>query len=146
MNAYHRMTDRCHPTQILLGSCWSNESYYPPLDNPAELRPFRFSHLKLGARTTHIHPSRAPKCTHAYALRSSGARKLLQYLQYPPFAYSRALDQALAWLVLDGKVRSFTVVPSLVVQRKVSTSDIDQGNSGFGSSWKEILYNGVLGN
>lgn len=102
--------------------------------------------FKWNTRTTTLHPSRAPKCTHAYALSVPGARKLLKYLQYPPFACSRALDQALSWLILDRKIKSFTVVPSLVVQRKVSMSDIDGGSSGLGSSWKETLGNGVLGN
>ena len=29
----------------------------------------------------------------------SGARKVLQHLRYPPFAYSRALNQVYAWLI-----------------------------------------------
>ncbi len=91
-----------------------------------------------------IHPSFAPKCTHAYAVTRAGARKLVQYLRYPPFAYSRALDQAYAWLILSGRVQSYSIVPSVVVQRKVSTSDVDAGDSGFGSSWKESLEDGVL--
>ena len=62
--------------------CWSDESYYLSLIT-------EFT-------DTNLHPSHYPKCTHAYALSHSGARRLLQHLRYPPFAYSRALDQAYA--------------------------------------------------
>lgn len=130
-----------------LGSCWSNESYYAPLDTTT-ISDSNFPALrKFGdnVHTTTIRPSRAPKCTHAYALTTAGARKLLRYLQYPAFAYSRALDQALSWLILDGRIKSFTIVPSVVAQRKVSTSDVDGGASGFGSSWRDRLEDGVLG-
>jgi hypothetical protein len=33
-----------------------------------------------------------PQCTHAYAVSSAGARRLLAHLEYPPFAYRRAVD------------------------------------------------------
>jgi hypothetical protein len=89
-----------------------------------------------------IHPSFAPKCTHAYALSSEGARRLLLHLRYPPFAYSRALDQAFSWLVSSGRLRSFSVVPSLVVQRKIGESDVMKGN---GSGWRDELVRGVFG-
>lgn len=91
-----------------------------------------------------VHPSFAPKCTHAYALSASGARKLLLHLLYPPFAYSRALDQAYAWLVQSGRLRAFSVVPSVVIQHKLSQSDIDGGAYGLGSDWKEELEHGLL--
>ncbi|KAH9920314.1 uncharacterized protein B0H18DRAFT_1024791, partial [Fomitopsis serialis] len=76
----------------------------------------------IDSRTT-LHPSFAPKCTHAYALTRTGARRLLLYLRHTPFAYSRALDQAL----------SFSVVPSLIVQRKIGRSDIDASGGGMGT-------------
>lgn len=91
-----------------------------------------------------LHPSRAPKCTHAYAVTRAGARRLVEHLRYVPFAYSRALDQAYSWLILSGRVRSYSVVPSLVVQRKVVASDIDPGASGVGSHWRESLRDGVF--
>ena len=94
--------------------------------------------------STSVHPSRAPKCTHAYAVTRAGARKLVEHLRFVPFAYSRALDQAYAWLVLSGRVKSYSVVPSLVVQRKVASSDIDPGHAGVGSEWRESLENGVF--
>ncbi|KAI9454726.1 hypothetical protein HD554DRAFT_2149932, partial [Boletus coccyginus] len=72
---------------------WSDESYYPSLTEFTD---------------TNLHPSHYPKCTHAYALLLSGARRLLQHLRYPPFAYSRALDQAYAWLIRSGRVRSYS--------------------------------------
>ena len=91
-----------------------------------------------------VHPSFAPKCTHAYALSRAGARRLLHHLLYPPFAYSRALDQAFSWLVQSGRLKSFSVVPSVVIQHKLSGSDIDGGENGLGSGWKEKLEHGIL--
>jgi hypothetical protein len=64
-------------------------------------------------------------------------------LLYPPFAYSRALDQAFAWLVISERLKSYSVVPSVVVQRKVGGSDVMSGN---GSTWKDELVRGVFGN
>ncbi|KAI0761624.1 hypothetical protein BD413DRAFT_720873 [Trametes elegans] len=117
---------------VFLGHCWSNESYYPALG------------YSTSPKTT-LHPSFAPKCTHAYAVNPAGAHRLLHHLTYPPFAYSRALDQALAWLVQSGRLSAFSVVPSLVVQHKGSGSDIDQGVDGKGSIWRDRLMHGVLG-
>ncbi|KAJ7173017.1 hypothetical protein C8R43DRAFT_679093 [Mycena crocata] len=114
---------------VFLGHCWSNESHYPALGPPS-------SHL-----VTRLHPSHAPLCTHAYALSPQGAVRLLQHLTYPRFAYSRAIDHALAWLVQSGRLRSFSVVPSVVVQRKLGGSDV---MAGTGSAWREQLVHGVL--
>ena len=138
------------PLNDLLGHCWSNESYYPAL----ERTPHRYNNdLRLSGNIsdsenpplprTRLHPSLSPKCTHAYALSSTGARRLLLYLLYPPFAYSRALDQAFAWLVISERLKSYSVVPSVVVQRKVGGSDVMSGN---GSTWKDELVRGVFGN
>ena len=93
---------------------------------------------------TAIHPSHAPKCTHAYAVTRAGAAKLVAHLRFAPFAYSRALDQAYAWLILSGRVQSYSLVPSVVVQRKVAPSDIDPGDAGVGSPWRESLQDGVF--
>ena len=120
------------------GHCWSDERRGIPLASPivsaTEFPPP--SHSRLYASTN-------PKCTHAYALSRIGARRLLLHLRHPPFAYSRAIDQALAWLVESGRLKSFSAVPSLVVQRKISKSDVFSGN-GTGSKWKETLSEGVL--
>ncbi|KAJ7088418.1 hypothetical protein B0H15DRAFT_908519 [Mycena belliarum] len=112
---------------VYLGHCWSNESLFPALGPP-------------GA-PTRLHPSRAPLCTHAYALSSAGARTLLLHLTYPRFAYSRAIDHALAWLVQSGRLKSFSLVPSVVIQRKVGRSDVMPGT---GSKWRDRLVHGVL--
>ncbi|KAJ7449465.1 hypothetical protein B0H11DRAFT_1743605 [Mycena galericulata] len=122
---------------VFLGHCWSNESYYPALpksQSESNLHPPRLLE-------SHLHPSHAPLCTHAYALSPSGARTLLRHLTHPPFAYSRAIDHALAWLVKSGRLRSFSVVPSVVVQRKDGMSDVMPGK---GSKWREKLVHGVL--
>lgn len=118
------------------GHCWSNESYFPPnFTTNITSSPIQHS----------LHPSFAPKCTHAYALSHAGVTKLLNHLRFPSFAYSRALDQALSWLVMSGRLNSFSVVPSVVVQRKVGHSDVDKGREGLGSDWRDTLAHGVLG-
>ena len=66
------------------------------------------------------------------------------HLTFPSFAYSRALDQAYAWLILTGRIKSYSVVPSIIVQRKIASSDVDAGERGMGSEWKERLVNGVF--
>ncbi|KAF8972446.1 hypothetical protein BDZ97DRAFT_1781035 [Flammula alnicola] len=123
---------------VFLGHCWSDEGRGLPL----------LSHIL--SETAHrssrsrLHASTSPKCTHAYALSRIGARRLLLHLRYPPFAYSRAIDQAFSWLVESGRLKSFSVVPSLVVQRKIAESDVMVGK-GTGSKWKDTLTHGVLG-
>ncbi|KAF8174126.1 hypothetical protein K438DRAFT_1849428, partial [Mycena galopus ATCC 62051] len=64
---------------------------------------------------------------------------------HPPFACSRAIDHALAWLVGSGRQISFSVVPSVVVQRKVGKSDVMPiPGKGKGSGWRDRLVHGVL--
>jgi GR25 family glycosyltransferase involved in LPS biosynthesis len=117
---------------VFLGHCWSNEAHHPPLASTTGLTK---------NHTSTLHPSHAPKCTHAYLLSRPGARRLLALLSRPHFAYSRAIDQAMAWLVKTKRLRCFSVVPSLVVQRKDGPSDVQGGN---GSGWREGLARGVL--
>ncbi|KZP30275.1 hypothetical protein FIBSPDRAFT_701423, partial [Athelia psychrophila] len=125
---------------VFLGHCWSNESHYPALYPPDSDTP---QYDLLIRNMTRLHPSFKPKCTHAYALSRSGARRLLLHLRHPAFAYSRAIDQAFAWLVQSGRIRAYSVVPSIVVQRKVGESDVMEG---IGSTWREGLFRGVLDN
>ncbi|KAF7367757.1 hypothetical protein MSAN_00839700 [Mycena sanguinolenta] len=115
--------------------CWSNESYYPALEYTLSRQSTPLS--------TAFHPSHAPLCTHAYALSPAGAKRLLLHLTYPPFAYSRAIDHALAWLVRSGRLKAFSVLPSVVVQRKIGKSDVMLGD---GSEWRDHLVHGVLAN
>ncbi|KAF8330318.1 uncharacterized protein EI90DRAFT_3060255 [Cantharellus anzutake] len=58
-----------------------------------------------------------------------------------PFAYSRALDQALVRLIQGHRLRAFSIVPSIIIQTKDVPSDIMRGN---GSSWKDELVNSAL--
>ncbi|KAL4265701.1 Glycosyltransferase family 25 protein [Pleurotus pulmonarius] len=124
---------------VFLGHCWSDESHYPPLEHPR----WQIFPSQSPLDWPRVHPSNAPKCTHAYALSKKGARRLWSHLSYPPFAYSRAIDQAFAWLIVSGRLQSYSIVPSLVVQRKIERSDIVTGTKG--SRWKDSLYNGVFG-
>jgi hypothetical protein len=51
------------------------------------------------------------------------------------------------WLVRSGRLTSFSVVPSVVVQRKVAGSDVMSGQgagNGRGSDWMDGLVNGVF--
>ncbi|KAI9445538.1 hypothetical protein H4582DRAFT_1916072 [Lactarius indigo] len=121
---------------IYLGHCWSDESQFPPLRNiTLQLPSGRMA-------SSALHPASAPKCTHAYVLSRIGARRIVAHLRHPPFAYSRAIDQALSWLVQSQRLRAFSIVPPVVVQRKISGSDVMPG---LGSAWRNRLYNGVLG-
>jgi len=120
---------------VFLGHGCSDESFYPALN--AHVDPTAPS-----GTVTRIHPSRSPWYMHAYALTRASARRLLVKLRYPPFAYSRALDLALSWLIQSGKINSFSIVPSLIAQRQVSASDITPG---AGSDVQLHLVNGVFG-
>ncbi|KAJ3506450.1 hypothetical protein NMY22_g17246 [Coprinellus aureogranulatus] len=136
---------------FFLGHCWSNESHHPAISIPSPKH--NHSHAfdsnaalssegstpSLQSISHRLHPSFAPKCTHAYLLSHTGARKLLLHLNHPPFAFSRAIDQAISWLVSSGRLKSFSAVPSLVVQRKISKSDIKDDSSLQNHSSKEML-------
>ncbi|KAH9850609.1 hypothetical protein C2E23DRAFT_834642 [Lenzites betulinus] len=122
---------------VFLGHCWSDEAHYPAVPGQNEAR--------ADPKQVVLHPSYAPKCTHAYAINPASARRLLLHLSFPPFAYSRALDQALAWLVQSKRIKAYSVVPSVVIQHKGSGSDIDQGTDGLGSGWRDHLVHGILG-
>ncbi|TBU48740.1 hypothetical protein BD309DRAFT_949110 [Dichomitus squalens] len=116
---------------VFLGHCWSNESRYPAVGSSSFVE-------------TTVHPSFAPKCTHAYALSYTGAIRLLLHLLHPPFAYSRALDQAFSWLIQSSRLKAYSLVPSVVVQRRADKSDIDGGQDGLGSRWQDHLQHGIL--
>lgn len=131
---------------VYLGHCWSDETEHPALRTVAP--PWLannqgfFHSLPLGPmHRTSLHPASAPKCTHAYALSRQGARRLLAHLRHPPFAYSRAIDQAMSWLVRSDRLKAFSMVPPVIVQRKVDRSDLMPGN---GSKWRDTLYDGIL--
>ncbi|KXN83351.1 hypothetical protein AN958_01546 [Leucoagaricus sp. SymC.cos] len=131
---------------VFLGHCWADEKKYPALPimypEPAHAGSNnKDSPHNTTRRINRLHPSNMPKCTHAYAVSKRGARRLLAYLRYPPFAYSRAVDQAISWLIETGKIKSYTVVPSLIIQTKEDNSDISPGTGG---GWPERLVNGVL--
>jgi hypothetical protein len=111
------------------GYCCSDKSHGqwispgpPDISNNVSTQP---SHSQL-------HASTWPPCTHTYALSRMGARQLLLHLQYPPFAFSHVIDQVIAWLVKTNQIKSYSIVPSLIVQRKVSNSDI----MGHGRYWR----------
>ncbi len=118
---------------IMIGHCWSDESKSKPL--------IGVNQELWNLTRSMLYPSRSPKCTHAYALTRMGARRLLLHLQYTPFAYSRAIDQAIAWLIESGRLKGYSVVPSIVAQRKIVQSDVMPGK---GSKWKDHLTNSIL--
>ncbi|KDR68807.1 hypothetical protein GALMADRAFT_34426, partial [Galerina marginata CBS 339.88] len=121
---------------VFLGHCWSDE-HRGRLLSPG------LSKSLIDDTSFQLYESTSPKCTHAYALSRIGARRLLLHLRYSPFAYSRAIDQAFSWLVESGRLKSFSVVPSLAVQRKIADSDVMVGK-GAGSKWIDTLTKGVF--
>lgn len=100
-------------------------------------------------------------CLHAYALTASGAHTLLSHLLDPWSAFSTAVDLVIPTLlhiqdVLDPRwasrghgdgirraplVRSWSVVPPLVVQRKDGPSDLQKGT---GSPWRGVLRDSTV--
>jgi len=74
-------------------------------------------------------------------------------LHYHSFVYSRALDQALSWLIKTERLRSYSVVPAIVVQNKRTSSDIwypfyaigeNYMSSDKGSKWRDYLVDSTL--
>ncbi|KAH7877754.1 uncharacterized protein C8R40DRAFT_1095048 [Lentinula edodes] len=135
---------------VFLGHCWSNESFWPAIFLPTESPETQYATTK-GVSDNTLHPSYSPKCTHAYALSPPGVHKLLAHLEYPPFAYSRAIDQAYAWLVSSNKINAYSVVGSVIVQVKgtvtnssspndkgdeVHESGEGEGSIGIGDVWR----------
>ncbi|GAA6063698.1 hypothetical protein JCM10212_000277 [Sporobolomyces blumeae] len=101
-----------------LGHCWGGEAQKPQYLHPL------------------LHPSTGPMCLHAYALTLAGAKRILSHLQDPWSAYSSAVDVAVPTLIHFDLIRSFSVFPPLVIQRKDGPSDLQKGN---GSRWRGIL-------
>ncbi|KAF8174118.1 hypothetical protein K438DRAFT_1849404 [Mycena galopus ATCC 62051] len=121
---------------VFLGHCWSNDSPCPPLGYASE--PSHDFDLPSSTSTTLLHPSHGPLCTHPHALSPAGTKRLLLHLMHPPFAYSRAIDHALAWLVRSGRL-------IVVVQRKVGKSEVMPiPGKGKGSGWRDRLVYGML--
>lgn len=152
---------------VFLGHCWSNESFYPAITFPSNgSSSSETQKFDVAQNINTLHPSSSPRCTHAYAVSPAGAARLLAHLEYPPFAYSRAIDQAYAWLVISGRIKAYSIVGSVVVQvkpggwlgrfgkftggegKEVGKGDVWRlGSDGEGissSTWKEGLFDGVF--
>jgi len=120
------------------GHCCSDESRGQRISpGPPELS----SDDTIQSSHSQLHASSGPQCTHAYALSRTGARRLLLHLRYPPFAFSRAIDQAVAWLIETNRIKSYSVVPALIVQRRISNSDVTEG---IGYWQKDKLFSSVF--
>ncbi|KAF7305195.1 hypothetical protein MKEN_01234700 [Mycena kentingensis (nom. inval.)] len=104
---------------VFLGHCWGDEERYPALFSltplPADLPPSRIT----------VHPSHRPLCNHGYAVSPAGARRLARYLNHPPFAYSRAIDQLVKWLILHNRIKSFSIMPFVITQFKLGNYKSD---------------------
>ncbi|KAM0748259.1 hypothetical protein T439DRAFT_304637 [Meredithblackwellia eburnea MCA 4105] len=107
----------------LLGHCWGRELLRPQYLHP------------------HLHASVVPLCLHAYALTNDGARHLLSLLENPWTAYQTAVDTAVPSFISFGIFKSFSVEPTLVVQRKDGPSDIQEG---VGSIWHGLLMDSTV--
>ncbi|KAF7332662.1 hypothetical protein MKEN_00149100 [Mycena kentingensis (nom. inval.)] len=124
---------------VYLGHCWSEETENAPLHVPDSQKSF-------AADDTYprIHPSNGPLCTHAYIVSPAGAARLLSHLTLPSYAYSRPVDNAIARLVKTGRIKSFTVVPNVVIQmEKRGVSDVN-GRVDNTGGWIANLANGFF--
>ncbi|KAJ7623549.1 hypothetical protein FB45DRAFT_707001, partial [Roridomyces roridus] len=97
---------------LFLGHCWSDETHHGVLGPPSP------------EATTHLRPSNAPLCTHAYALSPKGLERITRDLAHPSLAYSRPIDTVFRFLIQNGRLNSFSITPSIVVQRKDDMSDV----------------------
>ncbi|KAF5390330.1 hypothetical protein D9757_002947 [Collybiopsis confluens] len=116
---------------LFLGFCWSQEINHAVLEDPY-----------LIPKKNKLYPSFQPRCLHAYALSPAGAVRVLTHLRHEQFAYGRSVDLATEWLVWGRRVKSFTVVPPVSIQRKLTKSSITLAG---GAVWKESLEEGALG-
>ncbi|GAA5946530.1 hypothetical protein JCM3765_000282 [Sporobolomyces pararoseus] len=107
----------------LLGHCWGKELYQPQYLHP------------------HLHRSSVPLCLHAYALSSSGAKRLLNLLLNPWTAYQTAVDTAVPSFIQFKLLNSFSIEPPLIIQRKDGPSDIQKG---IGSKWRGLLMDSTV--
>ncbi|KAI5476547.1 hypothetical protein MNV49_007494 [Pseudohyphozyma bogoriensis] len=101
-----------------LGHCWSHE-----LIKPQYLHPL-------------LHETTQPMCLHGWAVSSLGARRLLSLLNNPWNAYTTAVDLAVPSFIRFDLLKSFSVEPPLIIQRKDGPSDLVEGN---GSKWRGFL-------
>ncbi|CAF4094136.1 unnamed protein product [Adineta steineri] len=72
-----------------------------------------------------VHQALHPSCTHAYAIRSDAARKLIYLLSKP----SRAIDDSIVKLVDNHQLVAYSIHPPLAMQQPVSKnnpSDVNQ--------------------
>ncbi|GAA5945947.1 hypothetical protein JCM10213_006198 [Rhodosporidiobolus nylandii] len=115
-----------------LGHCWGGE-----FQKPQYLHPL-------------LHPSTGPMCLHGYAVTSTGAQTLLSHMLDPWSAFSTAVDLVVPSLLhiqaslpstYPPLLRSFSVTPPLVVQRKDGPSDLQKGN---GSKWRGLLRDSTM--
>ncbi|GAA5865064.1 hypothetical protein JCM8547_007701 [Rhodosporidiobolus lusitaniae] len=122
-----------------LGHCWGGE-----FQKPQYLHPL-------------LHPSTGPMCLHGYALTSLGAQRLLSHLLSPWNAFSTAVDLLIPSLLhiqtamraspsqevreYPPLLKSWSVVPPLVVQRKDGPSDLQKGS---GSKWRGVLRDSTM--
>ncbi|GAA6010964.1 hypothetical protein JCM10207_004016 [Rhodosporidiobolus poonsookiae] len=107
----------------LLGHCWGKELYRPQYLHP------------------HLHQSTAPLCLHAYALSYKGASRALSLLNNPWTAYQTAVDTAVPSFISFRLLKSFSVEPPLIIQRKDGPSDIQDG---IGSKWRGLLMDSTV--
>ena len=78
-----------------------------------------------------IHQARHPSCTHAYAIRSDTARKLVYLLPNP----SKPIDDSLVKLVSSNQLIAYSVHPPLVIQKPVSKDNPSDVNQIDRESW-----------
>ena len=96
-----------------------------------------------------VHQALHPSCTHAYAIRSSSAEKLVALLDQP----RQPIDDSIITLVQQSKLIAYSIHPPLAIQKPISNRNPSDVNQTDRQSWMYRLrlslytllqwYNGV---
>ncbi|RIA97804.1 hypothetical protein C1645_813686 [Glomus cerebriforme] len=91
------------------------------------------SHRWLGHYFVGLFKSKAPACTHAYAISSFGASKLLKEVVDP----KEPVDVELVFKIQTGNIISYSLEPSIIVQWKNATnpSNVSPGKNDYTQWW-----------
>ena len=87
--------------------------------------------LYTGMNGYRVHYAKHPSCTHAYAIRKQGARKLIELISKP----RRAIDQEIVHLNDAGQISILSIHPPLALQNTFSPSNRSDVNPSK-NTWK----------
>lgn len=88
-----------------------------------------------GAYGYRIHRALYPSCTHAYAIQSSSASKLLRLLSSP----HKAIDDEIVDLTNNEKIQVFSIHPPLAIQKSITSSNPSDVNPLKDTLWFHFI-------